>query len=168
LNHADTYVVKLPIAFPCLLTELILSQHPDILKEQEHQVPSGPPLTVSYRLFTGTHVQDIVLPPGKSKADAASTSQDIGSSTDVLTKLKAVSATLQETIDACTARKANVDALIKSLTTTPAATNEEELVADDEESENEEDRQGDTEKEEESAGEDSEEESNEDTGSTSD
>ena len=48
IKHATTYAVKLPIAFPCLLTEIILSQHPHILQTNEHEFHKAIPLTFDY------------------------------------------------------------------------------------------------------------------------
>src|ERR1044072_5138432 len=62
MKHGDTFVVKLPVAFPCLLTELILAQHPDILMAGEREAPKSKPLNFDYRIFVGTHVNDIEIP----------------------------------------------------------------------------------------------------------
>ncbi|MCI36752.1 envelope-like protein, partial [Trifolium medium] len=35
MKHADTFAIKVPIAFPSLISEIILSQHPDILHPGE-------------------------------------------------------------------------------------------------------------------------------------
>src|ERR1044072_2484171 len=51
MKHGDTFAVKLPIPFPCLLTELILTQHPDLLRANEKEAPKNKPLNFDYRLF---------------------------------------------------------------------------------------------------------------------
>ncbi|MCH93110.1 envelope-like protein, partial [Trifolium medium] len=61
MKHANTFAVKLPIAFPCLITSIILSQHPEILQPGETQVKKPTILTFDYRLFVGSHVPDIVI-----------------------------------------------------------------------------------------------------------
>lgn len=35
MKHVDTFPVKLPIAFPCLIPGIILKQHPKILHPQD-------------------------------------------------------------------------------------------------------------------------------------
>jgi hypothetical protein len=50
------------IAFPSLITEIILRQYLDILHpEEETRVRRPAHLTFDYRLFVGTHVPDIVI-----------------------------------------------------------------------------------------------------------
>jgi hypothetical protein len=51
MKHAETFATKLAIAFPALITRMILNQHPDILHPGE--VPSKKPLSLSfdYKLF---------------------------------------------------------------------------------------------------------------------
>ncbi|XP_057444035.1 uncharacterized protein LOC130736207 [Lotus japonicus] len=39
IKHAGSFVVKLPITFPCLLTKLVRQQHPDIVRADEPQAP---------------------------------------------------------------------------------------------------------------------------------
>lgn len=61
LKHADSYVVKLPIEFPCLLTNIILSQYLEIIDSQEAQSKRVDPMIFDKKLFMGTHVLDIEL-----------------------------------------------------------------------------------------------------------
>ncbi|XP_057418474.1 uncharacterized protein LOC130712672 [Lotus japonicus] len=72
-KHAGSYAVKLPIMFPCLITELILQQHPSILQADEAPSKKGLPLDFDYRLFAGTHVPDIVLNAPKDAPSASGT-----------------------------------------------------------------------------------------------
>ncbi|XP_057452421.1 uncharacterized protein LOC130744245 [Lotus japonicus] len=115
-KHAGSYDVKLPIMFPCLITELIFQQHPSILQADEAPSKKGLPLNFDYRLFVGTHVPDIVLnapkdaPSGNGTKGVTGTGKD-----DILAELKEISKTLQATIQASKVRKHNVDQLIKML-----------------------------------------------------
>ncbi|MCH82681.1 envelope-like protein [Trifolium medium] len=115
MKHADTFAIKGPIAFPCLITEIILSQHPDILQPGEAQTKKPAPLTFDYMLFVGKHVPDIVIPKAQ---DVAGTSASVTKATknEVLAKLMEISKALGETIKISTLRKMNVDKLIESMT----------------------------------------------------
>ncbi|MCI37376.1 envelope-like protein, partial [Trifolium medium] len=115
--HVESYVVKLPIAFPCLITKIILSQHPTILHPEEVQSKKPLQLAFNYRLFAGTHVPDIVVSNRNDKDDAG-TSAPLTKSTkdEVLSELIEVSKALGETIRTSTIRKIHVDNLIKSIT----------------------------------------------------
>jgi hypothetical protein len=76
MKHADSFAVKLPIAFSCLVIGIILNQHPDILEHGEVQTRKPLILNFDYNLFAGSHVPNIVI----SKA------QDIVGSSSCLTK----------------------------------------------------------------------------------
>ncbi|KAK2402583.1 hypothetical protein QL285_052086 [Trifolium repens] len=114
MKHADTYAVKLPTAFPCLITGMILRQYPAILYPEE--VPNKKPsvLGFHYKLFVSTHVPDIVFPKMKETAEASG-SLPRANKDDVLAELMEISKTLGETIKTSTTRKAHVDNLIKSI-----------------------------------------------------
>ncbi|XP_057454111.1 uncharacterized protein LOC130745755 [Lotus japonicus] len=112
LKHADTCAVKLPISFPSLLTEIILQQHPQIIRADEVPLPKGVPITLDQRLFMEPHVIDIVVPFSRTSAPAPMSE----SSTQVIiAELMVVSKALQETIRISTARKLKVDALLLKL-----------------------------------------------------
>ncbi|XP_057415249.1 uncharacterized protein LOC130710081 [Lotus japonicus] len=133
-KHVGSYAVKLSIMFPCLITELILQQHPSILQADEAPSKKGLPLNFDYRLFAGTHVPNIVLNAPKD-APSASGTKGVTSTgkDDILAELKEISKTLQATIQASKVRKHNVDQLIKML----AAPADDEVSdpADDEDAE---------------------------------
>ena len=103
----------MPIAFPCLLSEMILSQHPHILRGNEAQLPKGTPLNFDYRLFAGTHVQDIEVPTAKDSDTSASVTGPVKE--NILSELIETSKTLQETIRICSDKKARIDKLIMQL-----------------------------------------------------
>ncbi|XP_057432424.1 uncharacterized protein LOC130725192 [Lotus japonicus] len=131
LKHAGSYAVRLPILFPCLLSELIVKQHPHVVRADEPQGKRPLPLKFDYHLFAGTHVPDIVLSASKGSASTSGT-QAVGSSKDdILAEFRAVSKSLDDTIQACKIRKLNVDKLIKAMTQVPAAAAEEGNIAED-------------------------------------
>ncbi|XP_057443586.1 uncharacterized protein LOC130735691 [Lotus japonicus] len=113
MKHADTFAVKLPIGFPCLLCGIILSQHPQILLVDEVPSKKASLLTIDYRLLAGAHVSDV--------AGLAEMTQGEGTSSQKtpetpIAALIAVSEMLQDTITSCTLRKKNMDTLILQLT----------------------------------------------------
>ncbi|KAK2361922.1 hypothetical protein QL285_087027 [Trifolium repens] len=114
MKHAETYAVKLPIAFPCLITGMILRQYPNILYPDEAPTKKPQVLSFDYKLFVGTHVPDIVFPKMKETAEASG-SMPRTNKEDVLAELMQISKTLEQTIKTNTARKTHVDNLIKSI-----------------------------------------------------
>ncbi|XP_057418508.1 uncharacterized protein LOC130712704 [Lotus japonicus] len=76
LKHAGSYAVRLPSLFPCLLSEIIVQQHPHnphVVRANEPQGKKPMPLKFAYRLFSGTHVPDIGLSAAKGSASASGT-----------------------------------------------------------------------------------------------
>jgi hypothetical protein len=132
MKHVETSAIKLPIAFPSLITELILNQHPSILLPEEYESKRPPPISFNRKLFAEPHVPDIVF---KDK-EAAETSAplDRSSLNKVLAELIQVSKELEETIKSSTIRKTCVDHLIKQLTMKLA---EGDAQAEDEQEEEE-------------------------------
>ncbi|XP_050877048.1 uncharacterized protein LOC127080797 [Lathyrus oleraceus] len=61
IKHASNNAVKLPIAFPSMICGIILSQHPGILSSNDLPSRRKPALLVHYKLFEGSHVEDIVM-----------------------------------------------------------------------------------------------------------
>ncbi|XP_057443807.1 uncharacterized protein LOC130735956 [Lotus japonicus] len=130
IKHAGYLAVKLPILFPCLLSELIVHQHPDIVRANQPQGKKPLPLNFDYRLFVRTHVPDIMLFVEKGTSSVSGTKAPGPRKEDIVVELQEISKTLQDTIQACKVRKHNVDQLIKALTNVPAA--EAEEVEEDE------------------------------------
>ncbi|XP_057452477.1 uncharacterized protein LOC130744305 [Lotus japonicus] len=116
MKHADTLPMKLPIDFPSLISEIILSQHPEIVASDEHPLQKAIPLTFDPGLYVGPHVQDIIVETDQVGAENFSVSISFADPGDVLSELMEVSKTLQDTIVSCTQRKKKVDLLIKRLT----------------------------------------------------
>jgi hypothetical protein len=117
MKHAEPYAVKLPIAFRCLITDIILIHHPTILNSDEFQSKKPLPLLFNYKLFAGSHVPDIVI-NNMNKEDNTGTYVPLSKCTkaEVLAELMEVSKALGETIRVSTIRKIHVDNLINSIT----------------------------------------------------
>jgi hypothetical protein len=105
IRHASTNVVKLPIAFPSLICGIILSQQPGILSTSDIPSRRKPPLSIHYKLFEGSHVNDVM-----TSAKRESTSQ--GSLVD---QLKETCKELENGIRVAKARKEALEVLICSL-----------------------------------------------------
>jgi hypothetical protein len=118
MKHDDSFAVKLPIAFPCLISGMILNQHPDILQPEEAPSKNPLPLNFDYKLFVGSHLLDIVIPKDK---DIFGPSHHLPKTNkeEILAELMEVSKTLGETISISIARKAHVDNLSKSMMQEP-------------------------------------------------
>ncbi|KAK2397201.1 hypothetical protein QL285_058803 [Trifolium repens] len=134
MKHADTFATKLPIAFPCLITGMILRQFPNILYPEDSPNKKPHVLSYDYNLFVGSHVPDIVFSKGK-EAGEASGSLLRANKDDVLAELMQISKTLGETIKTSTARKQHVDNLIKSIQDADAEGEENDEGGDGEEAE---------------------------------
>jgi len=62
MKHANSFPVKMPIAFPSLICGVILSQHPGIFSNSDVASKRESSLTLHYKMFVGTHVPNIVVP----------------------------------------------------------------------------------------------------------
>ncbi|XP_057444347.1 uncharacterized protein LOC130736545 [Lotus japonicus] len=112
LKHADTCVVKLPVSFPSLLTEIILQQHPQIIRADEVAMPKGVPITLDHRLFMEPHVPDIVVSASRTSSPAPVSKSG---TKVIIAELQESSKALQETIKISTSRKLKVDVLLPKL-----------------------------------------------------
>jgi len=110
MKHAQSFIVKMPIAFPSIICGVILSQHPGILTENDVACKRESPLSLHHKLFQGTNVTDIVIT--SINENASSTSKE-----GICKELKAMSKTLEETIRTSTERKISVDKMILTLST---------------------------------------------------
>src|ERR1044072_6246481 len=101
------------IAFPCVLTELILSHHPHNLRKDEQQFQKASPFTFDYRIFAGTHVPDIEILSAKdpygvgSSATAPEPAKE-----NIFSELIDISKTLQDTIRIFSEKKGRLEKLI--------------------------------------------------------
>ncbi|KAK2354699.1 hypothetical protein QL285_092184 [Trifolium repens] len=135
MKHVETNATKLPIAFPSLITELILSQQPSILLPEEYESRRPPPISFNRKLFAEPHVSDIEFK--EKEAVETSAPLDKSSQKKVLAELIQVSKEVEETIKSCTIRKTCVDHLILQLTK-HLAENEGDAQAEAEQQEEEE------------------------------
>ncbi|XP_050875528.1 uncharacterized protein LOC127079151 [Lathyrus oleraceus] len=96
IKHASTNAVKLPIAFPSMICGIILKQHPGILSSNDLPSRRKPALSVHYKLFEGSHVEDIVMTSAMKKP---------ASKVGTIVELKETCKELGEGIRVATARK---------------------------------------------------------------
>ncbi|XP_050896278.1 uncharacterized protein LOC127103020 [Lathyrus oleraceus] len=106
IKHTSTNAVKLPIAFTSMICGIILNQHPGILSSNDLPSRRKPDLSVHYKLFEGSHVEDIV------KTFAM---KNPASKVGTILELKETCKELGEGIRIATARKESLEALIASL-----------------------------------------------------
>ncbi|PNX87357.1 envelope-like protein, partial [Trifolium pratense] len=105
LSHALTYAVEKPVALPTLLCNIILEQHPDILRSTDVPCKRKGVLAIEQRLLDGTNA-----------AAGVGTSVQTG----VLSR-KQMIADLTETSRALEARKLKIDRVIEALKAEEAA-----------------------------------------------
>lgn len=130
MKHGDSFAMKMPIAFPCLLTELILSQHPDLLRPDEKKAPKGNPLNFDYRLFIGTHVKDIEVQSARDSDHSGSVPGNVKE--NILSELIATSKTLQDTIRISSEQKLKIDKLIQQIVQEQAEEGAKDQAEDEE------------------------------------
>ncbi|XP_050895161.1 uncharacterized protein LOC127101758 [Lathyrus oleraceus] len=106
IRHASTNVVKLPIAFPSIICGIILSQHPGILRASDIPSRRKTPLSIHYKLFEGSHVNDIVMTSAKREPTAKGS---------LIDQLKETCKELDNGIKLAKARKEALEVLICSL-----------------------------------------------------
>ncbi|XP_058733009.1 uncharacterized protein LOC131604594 [Vicia villosa] len=149
MKHAGSFSIKGPIAFPSLLSGIILDQYPNILNEHDVVCKRESPLAFHYKLFKGKHVPDIVMTSAETSKSEASVSK------------AEVIAILKETCKELEARKMSLEQMIRTL-----EMDENEEFADIEEMEDKDDQE--VEEESASPADDSEKESSSDTSAGSD
>jgi hypothetical protein len=106
IKHATTNAVKLPIAFPYMICGIILNQHSGILCSNDLHSRRKPALSVHYKLFEGSHVEDIVMTSAMRRPV---------SKVGAIAELKETCKELGEGIRIATTRKQSLEALIESL-----------------------------------------------------
>lgn len=98
----------MPIFFPSLICGIILNRHPGILLPIDSVKKKESPLSLHYKLFAGTHVQDIVMTSSQVHGPATSKKS-------VIVQLKETCKELDDSIRSSTATKIKLDKLIKAL-----------------------------------------------------
>jgi len=106
VRHASTNVVKLHIAFPSIICGIILSQQPGILNTSDIPSRRKPPLSIHYKLFEGSHVNDVVM---------TSARKEPASKGSLIDQLKETCKELDNGIRVAKARKEALEVLIGSL-----------------------------------------------------
>ncbi|KAI5385329.1 hypothetical protein KIW84_072070 [Lathyrus oleraceus] len=133
IKHAGLIIVKIPIAFICLISGIILKQHPDIVNRGDIKSKRDVPLSFYKKLFIGTRVLDMVMLKHKGQIIGGNSSPIAKPTrTNVLLVLKETSTDLQDTITSSSLRKQEVDELI-SLMKNGNNVATEEAVEDEEE-----------------------------------
>lgn len=88
LKYSDSFVVKLPIKFPSLLTRIILNQHPKVVHPEEAQSKKAVSLTFDYRLFSGARFLDTIETKHQDQVDDGNSSPlSTSTKNDVLLEL---------------------------------------------------------------------------------
>ncbi|XP_058741047.1 uncharacterized protein LOC131613389 [Vicia villosa] len=149
MKHAGSFSIKGPIAFPSLLSGIILDQYSNILNEHDVVCKRESPLAFHYKLFQGKHVPDIVMTLAETSKSGASVSK------------AEVIAILKETCKELESRKMPLEQMIRTL-----EMDENEEFADTKEMEDKDDQE--LEEENASPADDSEKESSSDTSTGSD
>ncbi|CAJ2638250.1 unnamed protein product [Trifolium pratense] len=111
--HGSSTTVKMPIAFPTLICDIILSQHPDICTKSDVPVPRPSALTMDFRLLEGKHAADIAVASLKKPAAGMTKRQ-------MIANLRDVSKMLGE-------KKELVDGVIQALELEQSQANEDEV-----------------------------------------
>jgi hypothetical protein len=106
IRHASTNAVKLPIAFPSIMCGIILSQQLGILKSNDMPSRRKTPLSIHYKLFEGSHVNDVVM---------TSARREPASQGSLIDQLKDTCKELDNGIRVAKARKEALEVLIRSL-----------------------------------------------------
>jgi hypothetical protein len=77
MKHAKSTAVKLPIAFPTLLCDLILEQQPALKTVDDVAKPREAPLSFHFKLFAKHHAPDIVGTSGTKAPEATMSRKEI-------------------------------------------------------------------------------------------
>ncbi|WJX67018.1 hypothetical protein P8452_51517 [Trifolium repens] len=93
VQHAKSWAIRMPIAFPSLICSIILAQHPSILTADDEVSKRESPLDFHPRLFEGTHAADIEI---TGPSVAAPTGSDSMSRKEMIASLEAACKVLDE------------------------------------------------------------------------
>ncbi|XP_058783313.1 uncharacterized protein LOC131657989 [Vicia villosa] len=136
MRHAESFALKLPIAFSYIILGIILKHHPDIMNQGYIKGKKVLPLTFNRKLFIGTRVPIIVMPQHKSQIVSGSFSHiSKAIRNNLLLELNEISTALQEAITTCITIKENVYELIKTLSKKKEDDKAEEIHREEEKKE---------------------------------
>ncbi|WJX76433.1 hypothetical protein P8452_59852 [Trifolium repens] len=93
VQHAKSWAVRMPIAYPSLICGIILTQHPTIITADDEVSKRESPLDFHPRLFEGTHAADIEI---TGPSVAAPTGSGSMSRKEMITSLEAACRALDE------------------------------------------------------------------------
>ncbi|KAK2436082.1 hypothetical protein QL285_021096 [Trifolium repens] len=79
VQHAKSWAIRMPIAFPSLICSIILAQHPSILTADDEVSKRDSPLDFHPRLFEGKHAADIDIAGPSSVAPTGPFGLSVGS-----------------------------------------------------------------------------------------
>jgi len=77
VKHAKTDAVRLPIAFPTLLCNIMLEQHPGLIIAANLPKKRESPLTIHQKLFGDNHAADLVGTSGTTPVSGLMTKEEI-------------------------------------------------------------------------------------------
>ncbi|KAK2426527.1 hypothetical protein QL285_025188 [Trifolium repens] len=126
VQHAKSWAVRMPIAFPSLICSIILAQHPTILSADDEVSKRESPLDFHPRLFEGKHAADIEF-AGPSSVAPSGVSAGSGSMSR-----KEMIASLEAACQALDEKKKSLEKVIVALKQEEEA-EEGEQVQDDQE-----------------------------------
>jgi hypothetical protein len=116
VQHAKSWAVRMPIAYPSLICSIIIAQHPNILTADDEICKRESPLDFHPKLFEGKHAADIDL----SGPSAGVGSSGVSGVPGPMNR-KAMIATLEETCKALDEKKKNLEQVILALKQEEAA-----------------------------------------------
>ncbi|KAK2435664.1 hypothetical protein QL285_020707 [Trifolium repens] len=119
VQHAKSWAIRMPIAFPSLICSIILAQHPSILTADDEVSKRESPLDFHPRLFEGTHAADIEITGPSVAAPAGSGSM---SRKEMIASLEAACKALDE-------KKKSLEQVIMALRQEEAAEEGENVQA---------------------------------------
>ncbi|XP_050874866.1 uncharacterized protein LOC127078454 [Lathyrus oleraceus] len=105
VKHASTNAIKLPIAFPSIICGIILSQQLGTLRTSDIPSRRKTPLSIHYKLFEESHVNDVMTSARRESASKGS----------LIDQLKETCKELDNGIKVAKARKEALEVLICSL-----------------------------------------------------